>query len=262
MIIGGGAAGMQAAITAVARGHEVSLYEKDSKLGGTLNHAADLEFKKDLQNFREWLITQASKRGAKIYLNTEVTQELVKKEAPDAMIIAVGATPIIPKVKGYDLPHVHWAGDVDCGRVAVGKKVAVIGGGLTGAESAVALAMEGKEVTLVEMQGPDMLLNGSSLINRFSLQSLLAKHKVRVVTNTKLEEITDHSIKTINSRFKWEEFEVDTVAFAVGMRPRKDVVNALRHEIPETEVYVIGDGDVVGNVFSAVHAGFNTAVDL
>jgi len=79
MIVGGGAAGMQASITAVERGHEVVLYEKDDKLDGTLNHATDLEFKKDLKNFLEWIVRQTQKCGAKINLNSEVDEEVVKK---------------------------------------------------------------------------------------------------------------------------------------------------------------------------------------
>lgn len=259
LIVGGGPAGMQAALTAVERGHEVTLYEKDEKLGGTLNHATDLAFKLDLKNFLDWIVARTLDCGAKIKLSTEVTPEIIKAENPDALIIAVGGTPLIPNVPGINMDHVHWAGDVDCGRAEVGQKVIVVGGGLTGGECAYNLALKGKDVTLVEMMGRESLLKGASLINIFSLQSLLMKNGVKIVTNTKMEEVTAKGIKTINSKFQWLEYEADTVILALGMKPRREIVAGLRHIIAPTEVAVIGDCRSIGNVYSAIHEGFDAA---
>lgn len=262
LIVGGGPAGMQAAMTAVKRGHEVTLVEKDSRLGGTLNHATDLDFKLDLKNYLEWIVAQTEKCGATIKLNTEVTPELVQTYSPDALIIAAGSVPLIPDIPGITMDHVHWAGDVDCGRVSVGEKVIVVGGGLTGAECAYNLALQKKDVTLIEMMGEDALLKGASLINIFSLRSKLAQNGVRIITNTKLEEITETGIRTINAQFQWKNYDADTVVLALGMKSRSDIVSTLRNTIVPTEVSIIGDCRSVGNVFTAVHEGFNAAANI
>ena len=151
---------------------------------------------------------------------------------------------------------------LDCGRVEAGEKVVVIGGGLTGAESAYELAKSGKDVTIIEMRGDEALLDGASLINKFSLQSLLMKNRVKIITNTKLEEITEKGVRTIDRTFNWNEIEADTVVLAIGMKPNKDIVNKLRGSVLPTEVAVIGDCNSIGNVFTAVHQGFDAAINI
>lgn len=262
VIVGGGVTGMQAALTAIERGHEVKLFEKRDKLGGTLHVATALDFKQDLRNYMNYMIRQTEKCGAEIILNTEVTADIIKEENPDELIIAVGSTTFVPNVPGIDKKHVHLSEDVDCGKVQVGNKVIVVGGGLTGAETAYSLAKQGKDVTIVEMQGPEALLNGASLIAKFSLQSKLMENRVKILTNTKLEEITDEGIRTINSRFQWQNLKADTVVLALGVKPYRDKVNELRELLPQMQVHIIGDCNSIGNVYTASHAGFDVAAEI
>ena len=262
VIVGGGVAGMQAALTAIERGHDVKLFEKSDKLGGTLHVASQLEFKQDLRNYMNYMIRQTEKCGAKIILNTEVTADIIKEENPDELIIAVGSTTFVPNVPGIDKKHVYLSEEVDSGNVEVGNKVIVVGGGLTGAETAYSLAKQGKDVTIVEMQGPEALLNGASLITKFSLQSKLMENRVKILTNTKLEEITDEGIRTINSRFQWQNLKADTVVLALGVKPCRDKVNELRELLPQMQVHIIGDCNSIGNVYTASHAGFDVVAEI
>ncbi len=262
LVVGGGPAGMQAALTALKRGHNVFLYEMKDHLGGMLEYASMLPFKKDMRNFLDWLIAQTRKSEIPINFNTEVTADIVKQENPDALIIAVGATPVIPDIHGIDSPNTHWAGDVVSGKVKVGENVIVIGAGLIGVETAMALSQEGKNVTIIEMKGPENVLKDSCWYNSHFLRAWLAQQRNQIITNTKMEAIIDSGILTIDSNFNRKEYPADTIIIAMGMESRKDKVNELRRLIPETEVAIIGDCYQPRNLFSAIHDGFNSAVEI
>jgi 2,4-dienoyl-CoA reductase-like NADH-dependent reductase (Old Yellow Enzyme family)/thioredoxin reductase len=262
MIVGGGPAGMQAALTAVKRGHDVVLYEMTDHLGGMLEVGDKLSFKKDLAVYVDWLIAKTRKCGATIRFNAEVSAATVSEEKPDVLIIAVGATPLLPQVAGCDRKNVHWAGDVDAGKFEVGERVVVIGAGLTGAETALELARQGKKVIVLEMMGPEAIAKDAAMISRYALLHLLEESGVEVVTGTTVEKITDRGVQAIDRTFRKTEYPADTVVLATGMKARKEKVNELRRMIPETEVFVIGDCFEPRNLAAAVHDGFNAAVDL
>jgi 2,4-dienoyl-CoA reductase-like NADH-dependent reductase (Old Yellow Enzyme family)/thioredoxin reductase len=262
LIAGGGPAGMQAALTGMKRGHEVFLYEMTDGLGGMLDTGSKLPFKGDLRKFLDWLISQTLECGATIKYGTEVTAAIVDGIKPDALVIAVGAVPFIPNVPGVERPNVHWAGDVDAGRAEVGKEVVVIGAGITGGETALALARQGKTVTILEMLGPESLGNGGSPIAVTGLFELLKESGVTIVPHTKMQAITDSGVRTINNSFREMEYPAESIVLATGMRARKEKVAELRRLIPETEVYVIGDCLRPRTLAAATHEGFNAVVDI
>ena len=253
---------MQAAQTAAARGHDVVLYEMSDCLGGMLKVGCELSFKKDLKTYTEWMIARTEKSNVRIVLSTEVTASTVRREKPDVLVVAVGATPLMPPIPGIDLPSVVWAGDVDSGKVCVGQKVIVVGAGLTGVECAISLAGKGKEVTIIEMMGPSIVLGEAPSAHKYYLMDRIEEYGVRIETDTKVEEITQKGVRAAGRNFQRKEYEADSVVMATGLRPRKEKVEELRRLIPETEVFVVGDCVKPGSLFSANHQGFNAVCDL
>lgn len=257
VIVGGGPAGIQAALTASERGHEVVLYEKSDRLGGNVVLGAALPIKEDMKRYLAWLERQAQKApGVTIKLNTEGTVENVRAESADAVIVAVGADPIIPAIPGVDKAHVVWAGDVHAGKAAIGDTVVVAGGGSTGAETAVQLAKDGKKATVVEMLPYAAVIAGWPR----GLVDMVEKYEVTFITETKLEEITDKGAVVIDKAWKRYEIPADTVILSLGFRARTGIVNRFREMGPE--VYAIGDCLKPLAIKEAVHDGFNVAVEI
>ena len=257
LVAGGGPGGMQAAITAAKRGHSVTLCEKRGALGGMLDFAETIPFKADL--FKLVQAMQAQLRALKIdvRLNTKVTPELVKAENPDVLIAAVGAQNILPPIPGVNGKNVVTADMVD--KVNdLGDTIVVIGGGLTGIETALHLAMKGKSVTVVEMTE-----NYAPEANFRHIQSVdreLLAYNVRVVTRTKCVEITDKDVKAVREGGEKISFPADTVVISVGMKPSADEVETLKNTAPQ--FVAIGNCASVGQVRAAIRAGYDAAVNI
>jgi 2,4-dienoyl-CoA reductase-like NADH-dependent reductase (Old Yellow Enzyme family)/thioredoxin reductase len=262
MVVGGGPAGMQAAQTALERGHEVVLYEMSDRLGGMLRIGAELPFKKDLKTYVDWMVTRTGKSTVRIVFNTEASAGTVSIESPDTLIIAVGGTPIIPKISGIDSKKVVWAGDVDTGKAEVGQRIIVVGAGLTGIETAVNLSSQGKHVIVIEMMGPEIILGEASSAHKYYLLDRIKEYGIRIITGTKMEEVTEQGICTRGKDALLTEYEADSIVLAVGLRARKEKVAELRHLLPDTETFVVGDCLRPRSLFEANHEGFNSVCDL
>jgi len=258
LVAGGGPGGMKTAITAAQRGHKVILCEKSTALGGVLKCVRAISFKKDLYGLIKNLEAQMRKAGVEIRLNTEVTQELVEREAPDVLVLAVGAAPIVPPIPGMDGPKVVLATHLSDEGIAVGKKVVILGGGLVGCESAVHLAQEGKDVTVVEMM-KDVAVD-ANVRQRPILLDMFAKLRVKVETRMKGVKITDEGLVCADENGKEKLFKADTVVCSVGQHALRKVVNDLLNAAPE--VVQVGDCIKPQKVTEALYRGYHAGLDI
>lgn len=257
MVAGGGPGGMEAAIAAAKRGHQVVLCEKSDRLGGALNAEKNVGFKKDLYGLIETKALHMKNAGVEVRLNTNVTKEMVESEAPDVLIVAVGAEPIVPAIKGIDQDQVIMANDLADQHEAIGERVLVMGGGLVGCETALHLALGGKKVTLVEMQ--DEVAKDANARNKPLLMPRL-KREVDIRTGLRGVEITPEGLHCVDAQGEEIFLEADTIVCSVGQRPLRNVVNELLDSAPE--VIQIGDCVKPGQVKDAVFRGYYAGLYL
>lgn len=192
-------------------------------------------------------------------LSTEATAENIMAEAPDALIIAVGAESNIPAIPGLDGPDVVWVGDVESGAVSVGQNVVIAGGGLTGCETALALARKGKNVTIVEMVSEKQMLEPSP-IPMTALLQLLKKEKVTILADHQLIKAIDHAI-LIESNAGQKTLDFDTLILSLGVKPNLSEVSKFANLIDS--VSLIGDCTTSqGTLYTATTAGYNVGLDI
>ena len=258
LVAGGGPGGMKAAMTAAQRGHKVTLCEKSAELGGALKCLSVVSFKKDLYGLIKSLEGQMRKAGVEIRLNTEVTQDLVDREAPDVLVLAVGAVPIVPPIPGMDSPKAVLANALSDPGIPVGKRVVILGGGLVGCEFAVHLAQQGKDVTVVEMM-QDVAV-GANVRQKPILLDMLAKLQVKVKTRMKGVEITDVGLVCTDDTGNEHLFEADTVVCSVGQHALREIVNDLLDAAPE--VVHVGDCVKPEKVTEALYRGYHAGLDI
>lgn len=261
MIVGGGPAGMTAAQTCAKRGHDVTLYEKEERLGGRLYEVGALYTKDGYRSYLDYVVRQTLQCGCKVVTGTEVTPELVEKENPDVLILAVGADVAVPRIKGIDGPNVVKVDDADLQKVPIGQKVVICGAGLSGAECGAQLQKEGHEVTLVDFkESQDFLAPGGNDLVRLGLNHMLEELKVEQIYGVRVSEIRENGISYCDKEGKEHFLEADTVINAFGMKPRRAVVESMDRLVPET--YVFGDAFAVGNVYKANQRAFEVCVEI
>lgn len=254
---GGGVGGMKAAITAAQRGHQVILLEKTDELGGILKSEQALPFKYEMYQLGLTFARQMEKEGVEVRLNTPATPELLEQLAPDALILAVGSSPIVPPLPGIDGDNVVVVNNYYLEKEKVADTVVVLGGGLAGCECAVHLGMEGKQVHLVEMR--DSLAVDCNIRHRPILMQQVDKYTT-VHTGLQGLRVTEDGLVCKDGKGNEVLIPGKTVICAVGQRSNRDTVNELRGCAPF--VREIGDCARVSNITNAVYQGYHAALDI
>ena len=252
LVIGGGPAGMEAAITLADRGHQVILAEKSGRLGGAIRFAGHVSFKSKLDQLMQVLIRRVERRKITVMLNTGMTPELARSLRPDAIVCAIGADPIVPPVPGVDLEIAVSAVGMHEHMEEIGQNVVILGGGLVGCEESILLGELGKKVTVLEMK-PELCRNAPFLHHEAVLLEM-ERLGITARTGMRCTGILPDGV-TAEQDGKEIKLPADTVIIAAGLAPKLDEAEAFRSCAPE--FWKIGDCRQARNVRLAIHEGYD-----
>lgn len=258
VIVGGGVSGMYAAITAAERGHDVTLIEKENKLGGLLWFTEKDTDKESLLRYRNSLIARCKHRGVRIMLNTEANREMLESMHPDAIICAVGSHPFVPPIKGIE--HAQHAVEAYKNLEALAdKNVVIIGGGAIGCESGYFFASEcNANVTILEMR--DEMCKDSNMSQKMALIPRMKKAGMNLNCSVQVQEITENGVIYKDADGSIKTADANLIYYCCGNRPNTDIVESLKGVCPK--FIVTGDAKQARMVKQATYEGFCAAMDI
>jgi len=259
VVIGGGPAGLEAARVCALRGHQVTLYEKEKRVGGMLNVADKPPHKEEIRNIIDYYEAQMKALRVNLRLNEPFTSETWKQTTPqtDAVILAAGARESFPDIPGIQDADVLTAVDVLKGTMPAQKHVVIVGGGMIGVETAEFLADAGKTVTLIEML--DAIASDIGVSLRWDLLSRIKK-KATILTSTRVIEIKKSSLKVVGENGRIREIPADVIVLATGLTSLQELIPVLYRA--EVKFYNIGSSREPGQIVQAVSDGFHAACNI
>ena len=259
VVVGGGPGGMMAAKVASLRGHQVTLLEKSSTLGGNIKFSDYDKTKIDLKRYKDYLIRQLLKTAVEVRLDTFATKELVSNLNPDVLIIAVGAEAIIPKVVGIDKQIVKIGSDIHANMCDLGDNVVIIGAGTIGCEIGLELSEMNKNVTIIESSN-EIAATGNHFYRVAISEKINQRPSLTICRKTECIEILDHGVCVKDENNDTRQINATDVVIAVGLKPLVETVENLQGICYET--YVIGDAYKARKVENAIEEGYNIAYGI
>jgi 2-enoate reductase len=261
IVVGGGIAGMEAAIDLRKKGHVVDLYEAGNELGGAFIAASSMSFKQEDKKLISWYIKECEKHGVTFHMNTPVTPELLKDLDFDEIIVATGATPrTLRGIEGIENVEIINAVDALRGRKEVGQKVVVIGGGLTGIEMTYDMTLAGKDVEVIEMKDSILGMDVVCAANGQMLKQVLKYYKIPVHLSAKIERFEPGKvIYSVNGQE--HEIACDSIIASVGYVPETSLYDSIK-EVYGDKVHLIGDCKQVANLLNATWSAAELAQTL
>ncbi|MCL5069524.1 MAG: NAD(P)/FAD-dependent oxidoreductase, partial [Actinobacteria bacterium] len=238
-VIGGGPAGITAAVTAAKRGHRVTLFEKEEKIGGKLIPGSEPAFKHEFKDFLDYLKNDLYKSDTEVFTDTKITVEMIANRMPDAVILALGAIPVYPEISGIDSTNVFDAVyALNNPEKFIGGDIAVIGGGDVGCETALFLKRKGsRKVAIIEIL--DELMKEEIKYNSVILEKMLVSESIDIYLESMVMEIKENCLSFVRKNGIAESIKTDFIIVAAGFKvPDQELV---KYGQLNLEMYVIGD---------------------
>ncbi len=257
LVLGGGIAGMQAALTAAKRGHSVTLAEKNDRLGGVLLCEEKVPFKIHLHEYIENQIRRVGEAGIKVLLNTALTPEQAEEMKPDVIIAAIGSEAVVPPIPGVDGENVLSAEYAYVHAEELTGKTVILGGGLVGIELGIYLKNMGKDVEVIEMA--DKLNCGDNMVHEMGVQVEIKRNGLPTHTSTKAQKIGKDGVTCLGPEGE-VFYPADHVIIAAGMRGLQKEAAEFAQSAPL--FYQVGDCLAVKNIYEANRLGFNAAMEI
>jgi NADPH-dependent 2,4-dienoyl-CoA reductase/sulfur reductase-like enzyme len=263
VVVGGGPAGMEAARMSAMRNNKVILFEKENRLGGSVRIAGIPKDRSEVVNIVDYLTNQMRKLNIDVRTGVEFKPKMIEDLKPDVVVLATGALPILPRIKGLDSKNVRFAEDLLQNPIDQAKSVVIIGGGLIGCETASHLLDQGiTSITIVEILD-DISTDEESISKKVLLRKLM-EHGVRVLLETEVEKIEKERVLVRNKIGERSSIEADLVAVATGYQPNRRLYNRIlkKYGHLSSHIFCIGDCSKTGKIYDAIHAGYNLGLKV